>query len=63
MEKGRKASRASREVRSFWPWRFDAGVTRWEHDFLLGVMAFKSLKPKQVETFDAIRLKIEAATA
>lgn len=37
-------------------------LTRWEHDFLLGIMSFRVLRPAQAETLDGIRRKIAAAT-
>lgn len=37
-------------------------LTRWEHDFLLGIMSHASLKAKQVESLAAIRAKVDAAT-
>lgn len=37
-------------------------ITNWERNFLIGIMAFKSLKPKQIETLEAVAAKINAAT-
>mgnify|MGYP001350335476 CR=1 FL=1 len=37
-------------------------ITPWEKQFLIGIMGFKILKPKQIETLDAIAAKIDAAT-
>lgn len=37
-------------------------LTIWERNFLIGIMAFKTLKPKQVEILDAIISKVDAAT-
>jgi hypothetical protein len=37
-------------------------LTRWEHSFLLGIMAHSTLKAKQVESLEAIRAKVDAAT-
>lgn len=37
-------------------------LTRWEHDFLLGIMSHASLKAKQAESLAAIRAKVDAAT-
>lgn len=36
-------------------------LTRWEHSFLLGIMAHTTLKAKQVESLEAIRAKVDAA--
>lgn len=36
-------------------------LTRWEHSFLLGIMACRTLAPKQVESLEAIRAKVDAA--
>ena len=36
-------------------------LTRWERDFLLGIMSHASLKAKQVESLEAIRAKVDAA--
>ena len=36
--------------------------TRWEMDFLRGVLAFKTLSDQQQRTLDGIRDKVEAAT-
>ena len=38
-------------------------ITRWEYNFLLGIMGHKILKQKQIETLDGIAAKIDAATA
>jgi len=38
-------------------------LTRWERDFLLGIMGHKTLKPKQLEILDALRSKVNAATS
>ena len=38
-------------------------ITRWEHNFLLGIMGHKILKQKQIETLDGIAAKVEAATS
>lgn len=38
-------------------------ITRWEHDFLLGIMSHKILKQKQIETLEGIAAKIDAATS
>ena len=35
-------------------------ITRWERDFLLGIMGHKILKQKQIETLDGIAAKIDA---
>lgn len=37
--------------------------TRWEMDFLRGVLAFKTLSDQQQRTLNGIREKVEAATA
>jgi len=37
-------------------------ITRWERDFLVGIMGHKVLKQKQIETLDGIAAKVEAAT-
>lgn len=37
--------------------------TRWEMDFLRGILAFKSLSDQQRRTLDGIRDKVDAATA
>lgn len=36
-------------------------LTRWEHSFLLGIMSARTLAPKQVESLEAIRAKVDAA--
>lgn len=36
-------------------------LTRWERDFLLGIMSHATLKAKQVESLEAIRAKVDAA--
>jgi hypothetical protein len=36
-------------------------ITAWEKSFLIGIMAFKTLKPKQLESLEAIRTKVTAA--
>jgi hypothetical protein len=36
-------------------------LTRWERDFLIGIMPAAILKPRQVESLNAIRAKVEAA--
>lgn len=38
-------------------------ITQWERGFLIGVMGFKALKPKQIEMLDTLAAKIEAAGA
>ena len=38
-------------------------ITRWERDFLLGIMGHKVLKQKQIETLDGIAAKVEAAAS
>lgn len=38
-------------------------ITRWEHNFLLGIMGHKILKQKQIETLDGIAAKVEAAAS
>lgn len=35
--------------------------TRWEMDFLRGVLAFKSLSPQQQQSLDSIRDKVQVA--
>lgn len=37
-------------------------ITRWERDFLVGIMSFKTLLPKQQSSLDGIREKLDAAT-
>lgn len=36
-------------------------ITAWEKSFLIGIMAFKTLKPKQLESLEAIHTKVTAA--
>jgi len=36
-------------------------LTRWEHGFLVGVMACRTLAPKQAESLATIRAKVDAA--
>lgn len=36
-------------------------LTTWERNFLLGIMSHSTLKPKQAESLEAIRLKVDAA--
>lgn len=43
--------------------RGKAVITRWEHDFLLGIMAFRQPRPAQLETLKGIRAKVNAATS
>jgi hypothetical protein len=38
-------------------------LTRWEHGFLVGVMACRTLAPKQAESLATIRAKVDAAEA
>lgn len=37
-------------------------LTKWERNFLLGIMSRTTLQVKQMESLDAIRVKIDAAT-
>lgn len=37
-------------------------LTRWERDFLIGIMGHKVLKQRQIETLDGIAAKVDAAT-
>ena len=38
-------------------------ITRWEYNFLIGIMGHKVLKQKQIETLDGIAAKIDAAAS
>lgn len=37
-------------------------LTKWERNFLIGIMAHATLKAKQAESLEAIRAKVDAET-